>query len=413
MAGNPFDSGSGDSPFGGIPFFGDMMKALAGQGPLNWDMARQVAFLSAGGADATSANASNVDPTARIGVEQLAPVAQMHVDAVLQIDADRFVPAVDCVTPVQWCHHTLLAYKPVLEDLATALSAPPTDAGSGTDIMSEVDSGDPMTAMMANLMGAMAPAMLGLAVGSMVGQLALRAFGQYDLLLPRDTAQPVRVVVGNVDTFADDWSLPRSDMRMWVLAHEFCAHRILGVPHVRDALLALVQSHVRAFRADPSAVVEKMTNVDIDTDNPMAAIQNTLSDPALLLGAVISPEQQAMRPAFDALLAALVGLLDWSVDAVSTRLLGGSGGIAEAVRRRRIEESTSDRFVEHLLGIHHTREIVERGRRFVAGVVERSSTDVLLSILTRPDALPTPAEVDAPGLWLARIGLDSPPADGE
>jgi putative hydrolase len=409
MAGNPFDSGSGDNPFGGLPFFGDMMKALAGQGPLNWDMARQIAFMSAGGTDSSSVN---VDPSARIALEQFVPVAQMHVDAVLQTDTVQSSVAVDCVTPVQWCHHTLEAYKPLLDDLATALAAQP-GADRDTSEIIGIDDGDPMSAMMANLMGAMAPAMLGLAVGSMVGQLSLRAFGQYDLLVPRDATQPVRVVIGNIDTFADEWSIPRSDMRMWVLAHEFCAHRILGTPHVRDALLALVQSHVRAFRADPSAVVDKMTHVDIDGDNPMAAIQNTLSDPALLLGAVISPEQQAMRPAFDAVLAALVGLLDWSVDSVSTRLLGGSGGIAEAVRRRRIEETTSDRFVEHLLGIHHTREIVERGRRFVSGVLERSNPDALLSMLTRPDALPTPAEVEAPGLWLARIGLDSPPAAGE
>ena len=409
MSGNPFDSGSGDNPFGGLPFFGDMMKALAGQGPLNWDMARQVAFMSAGGADSSSASAVNVDPASRIAVEQLAPVAQMHVDAILQIGADRSPLTVDCVTPVQWCHHTLEAYKPVLDLLASALAAPPVDSTDSFD--TGLDSGDPMSTMMANLMGAMAPAMLGLAVGSMVGQLAARAFGQYDLLLPRDATQPVRVVVGNVDAFADDWSLPRSDMRMWVPAHEFCAHRILGVPHVHDALLTMVQSHVRAFRADPSAVIEKMTNVDIDTDNPMAAVQNTLSDPALLLGAVISPEQQAMRPAFDALLAALVGLLDWAVDSVTTRLLGGSGSVSEAVRRRRIEDTASNRFVEHLLGIHHTREIVERGRHFVAGVLERSNADVLLTMLNRPDALPTPAELDAPGLWLARIEIVAPPAD--
>jgi putative hydrolase len=413
MAGNPFDNASGDNPFGGLPFFGDMMKALAGQGPLNWDMARQIAFMSAGGTESSSVN---VDPAARIAVEQLVPVAQMHVDALLQVGADHSPMAVDCVTPVQWCHHTLEAYKPVLEDLASALAASPVeDSDSSHDVndIMGIDSSDPMSALMANLMGAMAPAMLGLAVGSMVGQLSLRAFGQYDLLLPRDTNQPVRVIVGNVDTFADEWSVPRPDMQMWVLTHEFCAHRILGTPHVRDALLTLVQSHVRAFRADPSAVVDKMTNVDIDADNPMGAIQNTLSDPALLLGAVISPEQQAMRPTFDALLAALVGVVDWSVDTVSTRLLGGSSGISEAVRRRRIEETTSDRFVEHLLGIHHTREIVERGRHFVTGVLDRSNADALLSILTRPDALPTPAEVDAPGLWLARLGIDSPPVAEE
>lgn len=113
-----------------------------------------------------------------------------------------------------------------------------------------------------------------------------------------------------------------------------------------------------------------------------------------------------MMPTLDALLATLVGLIDWAVDMVAQRLLGGATPIAEAVRRRRIEASTADRFVEHLLGIHYTRALVTRGRAFVEGVLDRSTSENLLKLLQQPDALPTPAEVDAPGLWLARLGLD-------
>jgi uncharacterized protein (DUF2342 family) len=83
--------------------------------------------------------------------------------------------------------------------------------------------------------------------------------------------------------------------------------------------------------------------------------------------------------------------------------LGGAGAIAEAVRRRRIEESPADIFVEHLLGVRYTRVVVSRGKSFVAGVIERSSPEMLLGVLSRESALPTPAEVDAPGLWLARL----------
>jgi uncharacterized protein (DUF2342 family) len=38
-------------------------------------------------------------------------------------------------------------------------------------------------------------------------------------------------------------------------------------------------------------------------------------------------------------------------------------------------------------------------------VVERAGEDALPRLWANEDDLPTPAEVDAPGLWLARIGL--------
>ena len=398
------ESGMGDNPFGGLPFFGDMMKAMSGQGPLNWDIARQFA-LTGVGSDTASVN---VDPAARIAIEQLSPIAQMHVADVLGLDPGSFSAsiALESVTPAQWCHFTLDAYKPLFNDLAQALSdvANNKSANGGAD--SELESLDPMMAMMRNLSGVMAPAMLGMAVGSMVGQLAGKAFGQYDLLLPREPQTRVLVVPSNIDAFASDWSLPTQDMRMWVLVREFVSHGVLCVPHIREALLHAVERHVKAFRPDPGAAFERMNDLEMDPGNPMGALQEAFSNPEVLLGAVISPEQEAMMPALDALLATLVGLIDWAVDAVAQRLLGGATPIAEAVRRRRIEASTADRFVEHLLGIHYTRALVSRGRAFVEGVVERSTPEKLLVLLQQPDALPTPAEVDAPGLWLARLGLD-------
>ncbi|MFM7093267.1 MAG: zinc-dependent metalloprotease, partial [Actinomycetota bacterium] len=255
------------------------------------------------------------------------------------------------------------------------------------------------------LMSAMAPMMLCMTVGSMVGQLAARAFGQYDLLLPRDNDKPLLVVPANVDSFAGEWDLPLADIRMWVLVHELAAHAVLRAAHLRGALLDAVNAYVSAFSPDPDSVIEKLSDTEFDASNPMAAFQQTMSDPALLLGAVISPEQEALRPRLDALLACTVGVIDWIVDGVTQRLLGGAPAVTEALRRRRIESSPTDKFVEHLLGIHHTRATVDRGRAFIRGIIERSSTERVLDLLNRDDALPTPAEVDAPGLWLARLEI--------
>jgi uncharacterized protein (DUF2342 family) len=86
-------------------------------------------------------------------------------------------------------------------------------------------------------------------------------------------------------------------------------------------------------------------------------------------------------------------------------LIGGKAlDIAAAVRQRRVERTASDTFVEQLLGVRLGEEQVARGKAFVQGVVDRTDDRGLTPLLERPDAIPTPAEVDAPGLWLARIG---------
>ena len=45
----------------------------------------------------------------------------------------------------------------------------------------------------------------------------------------------------------------------------------------------------------------------------------------------------------------------------------------------------------------------EAARQFAQGVVDRAGDNGLLPLLERADAVPTPAEVDAPGLWLERL----------
>ena len=59
-----------------MPFFGDLAKAMSSQGPLQWDIARQTAMMTA-----TSGTNSepNVDPASRVAIEKLAVIADMHV----------------------------------------------------------------------------------------------------------------------------------------------------------------------------------------------------------------------------------------------------------------------------------------------------------------------------------------------
>ena len=77
--------------------------------------------------------------------------------------------------------------------------------------------------------------------------------------------------------------------------------------------------------------------------------------------------------------------------------------LTEALRRRRVEAAAADRFVERLFGLELTQATYDRGSAFVRGVLEREGEDGLRRLWEGDEQLPTPAEVDAPGLWLARI----------
>ena len=388
-----------DNPFGGIPMFADLARALSGQGPLNWDAARQFAQLAA----TEGATEANVDPSVRFALADLARIAEPHVLDVTGQDVAGY--EVTTTTPGAWAQQALEAYRPLFTELAVSLGKRPA---AGLDDSDDPDgSSDPMMAMMAGLSQMMAPSMLGMAIGSMIGRLGRRAFGQYDLPIPRPAAKTVALVPSSIDAFADDWSLPRDSMRLWVLVHELTTHAVFSVAHIREGLSDLVRAHVGAFEPDPAAVADKLGSLDMDTDDPIAALQRTLGDPEILLGAVRSPAQAALQPQLDAAMAAIIGFVDHVVDTVTTRLIGGDAQrISEAVRRRRIETSPDDVFVERLLGLHLTRQQVERGKAFVAGVIERGGASAVNQLLDIPGSIPTPAELDAPGLWLARLEID-------
>lgn len=391
------DQGQGDepfNPFGAFPMFGDIAKALQGQGPLNWDAARQFAMLGA----TEGQPEHNVDPADRIAFGELARIAAMHVNDVTGGEDDPPEPRI--VTRGQWAAETLEAYRPLFTDLATSLGQQP-----GTDV--EAPS-DPMMQMMAGLSQMMGPAMMGMSVGSMVGALSQRVFGLHDLPIPRQK-QEIVLVARNIAEFAETWEIPSDQMRLWVLAHELSGHRVLSIEHLRTALADLVRQHVSGFRPDPSAMADSLGGIDpMSSDaDPMQAIQQAFSDPEVLLGAVQSDEQRALQPGLDAAVAAVVGYTDWVVDAVSVRLIGGESlRIAEAVRRQRAEPTPDDVFVEKLLGIRVGEEQVRRGKAFIQGVVDRVGEPGLTKLIETPDSLPTPAEIDAPGLWIARVSGD-------
>ena len=380
----------------GFPFFEQIAKAMSNAGPVQWDMARQFAMMAA----TNSSTEPNVEPTSRIAVHQLAAVADLHVRDVTGLSTSDTTqpPVIDVVTRSTWVHHTVEAFKFYFSDFSGNSNS--TIGGENLDLES-----NGMDAMMSNLTKMMAPAMLGMSVGSMIGQLSLRTFGQYDLPLPREPKSQLLFVVRNSEEFAKDWSIKVEDMQMWLLIQELTFHALFRIDFVRDAVTNLVKQHVAGFNPNPNALGQRLTNIDVTNTDPAAMMQKLLGDPTLLLGDERSAKQQALAPKLDAIICAIICYVDHVVDTVANRILGNGAQISEAFRRRRVESSSQDQYVEQLLGIYLTDDQVDRGEKFIAGVIERQGETGLARLWAREGNLPTPNEIAAPGLWIERINL--------
>ena len=395
------DSFEEDNPFGGLPFFGDLGKLFNHGGPIAWDVARQFAYQIATEGEAEP----NVDPLDRIKLNELARVAELRVADITSLGAgfsDQAV-SITATTRSEWASKTLDAYQPLLERLAGRLA-------KGTE---STDVTEPEMQMLDGLMRAMNPMMMAMSAGSIAGHLATKAFGNYELPIPRPNAQ-LLVVIANVDLFASEWSLPRDDVWLWVCINELATQSVMNVTHVRNEFDRLLNGYVDGFETSPQGLENRFMDLDIGSGDPaelQAKLQNALSDPENLLGAVRSDAQSALIPDLNALLCVVVGYVDYVVEKVSRQLLESYESLSEVAKRRRFSSSPGDRFVEKLLGVEVTPELLTRGTEFISGVIDRAGESALSRLWTESDALPTPNELDAPGLWLARIDLPNLDSD--
>lgn len=394
-----------------------MLSGSGSAGP--WDSAAQLA----GSIASRGAPESNVDPVDRMAVEQLARVAELQVQDATgrDLDAVRLVP----LNRSQWARTFLRDEQDLLERIAGSIGQALQSQLGGLDADELAGASEQATpfgispeALIRQVMGMMGPMLLGMMAGSTAGHLAARALGHYELPLPRPADEPLSMVLANVDEFARSWSLPEDSIRLWVCLSDVVHHQVLTLPHVRDHLGALLREYAQGFDHDPEELDRRMRELGLDDllgsgEPDMAAVQRLAGDPDLLLGAMQSAEQRALMPQIEATVAAVEGYVDVILDTIGARLIADYDQVTEALRRRRVEFGPEARFVERIFGLELSQATFDRGSAFVSGLVERAGTGVFEVLWSGTESLPTPAELDAPGLWLARMDVDADPVDSD
>jgi putative hydrolase len=251
----------------------------------------------------------------------------------------------------------------------------------------------------------------GLQVGSVVGHLAQRALGQYPLAIPWAPTDELVLVTANIAAFAEDWSLPDEEALLWVCARELASHSVLSRPAVRnrlEELLTELAESSAAAQQDLAGKLEAITGGE-EPDGAggmdLESLQGMLGDPEALLGELLTPESRRSSDQLTALAVVIDAYADHIANVVGKKLVGSHSQLAEAWYRRRTERGKGEEAAGALFGLDLEQSEVDRGRSFVSGIIERAGDDGLARLWASVRNLPTPSEVDAPGLWLERISL--------
>ena len=401
---DPADWGGEGDPLGAWPLLGDLTRLLRSPA-----VSRQAADQLAVAVASDGGREPNASPADRAAFSDLAGIAQLAVEAAtgLPITVDHRPIEIAVVNRGSWAHHTLRDWRPHFQQLQEGLNAA---RGAAEDPDSP---GDGPEAMLRRLMEPLAPLLADMTAGSLTGRLARVALGSYDVILPRVRSDRLLLVEPNISAFAEAWSLPRDDTCLWVCVHSLIANAVLSVPSVHQRLTDLLESHAQGFKIDPGGIVESLQERlgDLDPERAMAEMPALLSSPEMLLGATRSEDQETVAGHLEDLLSVLVGYVDATTERACEQLLGSQSPVREAFRRRRLTSPAEARQVAGLLGVDVRPEASGRGARFVEGVTDRAGTGGVARLWQSAENWPTPNEIDAPGLWLARLEVYEGPRD--
>ena len=388
-----------------------LMRMLQSDGPVNWEVARQVAAwiarsdehasllgaLSVPGSAPTQPPVDPpIDPSTIGSHEGIARAAQAAVADATGLGEINQV-AVRVVGRGAWAETTLTGLQPVLQALAETMQAPLTSALEDDDA--------PGTDPFAMLLPMLAPILLGVQSGSMVGFLAQHALGQYDLPLPIAEPPQLLFVAENIDGFGDEWSLPTDELRYALALRESVHAAQRSVAWVRDRLVGASTAYVRGYELRIEVLEEQFGDLDPSQLADLGGA-GPFGDPNALLGAMRSDRQAPLLEELQRFVSVLEGYADVVVDELGRRMTSNFGQIDEAIRRHRTTRGQAAAFVDRLLGLELERDHYEQGVAFCRGVVERAGPAGLHRLWERESMVPTRSELEAPGLWLARIEFD-------
>lgn len=295
------------------------------------------------------------------------------------------LPAPELIDRPQWLDANLAIMRSTLDPVVARLIAPRSRMPSA------------MTEALKTAGGLVVSA----EVGGLVGLMAQRVLGQYDVS-PVDPDGPARLlfVAPNLRDAATRLDVDERSLLRWVALHELThAIQFASVPWLRPHVAALTR--------------ELLETIDVRLRLDFSRVRDAASPAGLrdrfdrlreegLITAVIGAERRATFDRVQATMALIEGHAEHVMDAAGADALPDLEQLRSALDRRRRDRSGPWRIVERLLGLEMKMRQYEVGKRFCDAVVAEQGVEGLNRAWRSAETLPSWTELEDPPSWLAR-----------
>jgi putative hydrolase len=412
-------TGPGGDAGDGAPFLRELEKLLSWSGgPVNWDLAQQVAVRATTAADA-AAPVTTADLQAATDAVRLADV---------WLDGATSLPSGAAVTQAwtrrRWVEATLPAWRALCDPVATrvvdalrsgltgglaALQAgelPPELAGmlpAGTSATDLAAATGPVLGMMSQLGGLLFGAQVGEALGALAGEVLTGT----DVGLPLAAAGVAALLPAAVTSFAAGLELPIEEARLWLALREAAHQRLFRhVPWLAAHLTSAVEDYARGIAVDPEAVARAASELNpTDPESFQRALGSGMFE------AEVSPAQQAALARLETALALVEGWVDEVVAAAADGRLPAAAALREAVRRRRATGGPAEQTFATLVGLELRPRRLREAAALWHALTEARGPDGRDAIWSTPDLLPSSADLDDPTAYVGGGGGGAVPDD--
>lgn len=375
---------------GKIPLFAELQKVLSwAGGPVNWDLARQVAVAAAA--------AEPVDAPPMGDPAEDTKIAHMWIAGATGLIEASDVAGVKALSPAEWADQAGAAYREMIDPLAAKVSAAIAEQAGGA-MAAEMPPGMDGAAI-GQALSQMAPLFLGVQVGGVLGSVAKDVLGSRDLPVPPADGGPLIVIPSTIGRFAAEYAIDPRDAMMWVVLHE-AAHRIIEetLPTYRSSFFALFHDSVASLSIDFSGALERLQGLDFSDP---AGVEAQMGGQGFF-DVLDSPASTAAAARLEHLIALTEAFADQIVASAAESRLPTAGRVTEAAARHR-SGGDGAAALQRFIAVGASDEARRAAARFVRAVAAAGGWDALKRIWEDSETMPTPTEMTDPNAWLERI----------
>jgi uncharacterized protein (DUF2342 family) len=380
---------------------------------IDWGTAQRVGELLAGSPPFGGVRSASVEPLVREFAGKVGTYSGLSSSTEL--------PSLELVDRPGWIAANLKSMRPLLAPITEQLA----------------DGKGPLAGPLRSASGLL----MGAQVGALTGMLSQRVLGQYDLALLDASVKPrLLLLAPNLAQAARTLGVDRDELVLWVSIHEIThAVQFAGAPWLREYLGGILKELIDGLQVTLAGKSSDDGDGDGDEHTDAANGKRSgwlgsmpklpeLPDPAQLreiverarrgevLRLTLGEDRWQLVERMQAVMSLIEGHAEHTMDAIGAEALPSLPRLRAAMNRRRENKGLPWRVLERLLGLELKLRQYEQGRRFCDAVVDAGGPQALALAWSGPDALPTPAELEDPSLWIARVpganGAEKPQLQG-